>query len=97
MKIYTLLKCIICISNMKLKLIKLLFSSKPLKIPKNQQHKTDKGSYSDEDMKKAILKVVEDESVRSVAKYIHLNHVTLSRYIKKYKNKPQDELYTTLV
>lgn len=57
---------------------------------RNRQRKTNKGSFLENDMRDAVDLVSQGHSIRKAAELKNVNHVTLSRYVKK-KNDNQGD------
>ena len=52
---------------------------------RNNKPKTDRGKADGCLMKRAVEEVENGRSVRQVARDIHIDRITLSRYVKKYR------------
>ena len=72
-------------------MIQRLFS----KMPRDKARKTNRGNFSADMMKKAVENVVEKhKSVRSSAKLMGVDRMTLTRYLRDVKD--EDDSHTTM-
>ncbi|KAJ8927233.1 hypothetical protein NQ314_020330 [Rhamnusium bicolor] len=59
---------------------------------RNRKEKRKIGDFDEESMKRAVLNVIDNEiSIRAAAQEANLVHMTLKRYVDKYRNSSEEE------